>query len=69
MRKKLLTFYDKIVIAALLGILSFVGCARKSYPEKRENAESHADSTKIIDTDFNTQPIAMYGVRPTRHIE
>ncbi len=76
MKKRFLTLYDKIILAALLGFLSLLGCARKSYPPQRqEQAESKTDSTKNADTlriikdNFDTRPVAMYGVRPTRNIK
>lgn len=69
MKKRFLKLYDKIIIAALLGVLSFVGCARKTYSEKqREKSESLTDSLKTNDNNFDNRIIAMYGVRPTRDI-
>lgn len=76
MRKGLLTFYDKIILAALVGMLGLIGCCRKTYPEKKQQqAESKTDSLKnsdairIIKDKFDNRVIAMYGVRPTENIK
>ncbi|MDO5523961.1 MAG: hypothetical protein Q4G48_07955 [Bacteroidia bacterium] len=77
MRKRLLALYDKIVIAAILGLLAFFGCARKNYPEKEREQEElrkkTEDSIRSLDSTilippgkFDNNPIAMYGVRPTQ---
>lgn len=76
MRKKFLTFYDKIIIAALTGTVAFAGCCRKTYPEKKkEQAASAVDSLKntdtlrIINDKFDNRVIVMYGVRPAGDAE
>ncbi len=72
MKKHILHLYDKVIIAVLVGILGFISCCRKTYPEKKqEQAESKIDSLKNSDTiriikdKFDNRVIAMYGVRPT----
>ncbi len=76
MKKRFLHFYDKVIIAALIGALGLISCCRKTYPEKKqEQAESKLDSLKNADTiriirdRFDNNPIAMYGVRPTENIK
>lgn len=76
MKKRFLHFYDKIIIAFILGILALFGCARKTYSEKRQEKSEvkkdtiqSADSLKIIKDGFDNRVIAMYGVRPTRNID
>lgn len=76
MKQHFLRFYDKLIIAALMGVLALFGCSRKTYPDKsREQAESKTDSLKKSDTihtvkdRFDNRVIAMYGVRPTKEIE
>ncbi len=76
MKKRLLHFYDKIIIAALVGVLGLISCARKNYPEKQqEQSETKLDSLKMSDTlriirdKFEDRVIAMYGVRPTEDVK
>lgn len=76
MRKRILNFYDKIIVAALVGVLGLISCSRKTYPEKeQEQAESKIDSLKNSDTiriikdKFDNRVIAMYGVRPTENVK
>lgn len=76
MKREFLKFYDKVIIAALVGLLGFINCCRKTYPEKKqEQAESKMDSLKNSDTiriikdKFDNRIIAMYGVRPTENVK
>lgn len=76
MKKHILHLYDKVIIAALVGLLGFINCCRKTYPEKKqEQAESKIDSLKNSDTiriikdKFDNRVIAMYGVRPTENVK
>lgn len=68
MKKRFLRFYDKVIIATLLGVLALFGCTRKTYPEKQKS-ETSTDSLKNIKNELDNPVIAMYGVRPTRNIE
>ncbi len=76
MRKRLLTFYDKIILASLVGVLGLFGCCRKTYPEKKKQpVESKVDTIQQVDTfkiikeKFDNRAIAMYGVRPTENVD
>ena len=76
MKKRFLHFYDKLIVAALVGALGIISCCRKTYPEKKiEQAESKMDSLKNSDTiriikdKFDNRVIAMYGVRPTENVK
>lgn len=76
MKKRFLHFYDKAIIAALVGILGFISCCRKTYPEKQQQqSETNIDSLKQSDTiriirdKFDNRVIALYGVRPTENVK
>lgn len=75
MRKKLFTLYDKMIIAALVGIVGLMSCGRKNYPEKQtEQMETDYEQDPLKSTDTLQLPkerfdrvIAMYGVPPARN--
>lgn len=76
MKKRFLHFYDKVIIAALVGVLGLISCCRKTYPEKKQQqSETTVDSLKQSDTiriirdKFDNRVIAMYGVRPTKDVK
>lgn len=76
MKKRILYFYDKMVITIILGILAFLGCSRKNYPEKpidasEKTVQDKNDTIGPCDTVMmpkkpHDRVIALYGVRPTR---
>lgn len=77
MKKQFLHFYDKMIIAIILGILALFGCAKKTYPEKNTTEEQtelkqdslneeRSDTLRIIKDRFKDRVIAMYGVRPSK---
>lgn len=73
MKRRILRFYDKMIIAAILAILGFFGCCRKTYPEKKatEKTVQAKDSLQGLDTTdiknkFDRRVIALYGVRPAQ---
>ena len=65
-----------MIIASILAILGFIGCCRKTYPEKKatEKTVQAKDSLRLNDTinaknKFDRRVIALYGVRPTGKTE
>lgn len=79
MKRRLLLYYDKLIIATILAILSLFGCSRKNYIQKEtkqaESIKGEEDSSHFSDTirvprkQFDDKVIAMYGVQPTRDVE
>lgn len=72
MRKRIFSFYDKLIVATLIGLLGLMGCSRKTYTEKQNRQQKSSldsiqktDSLKKNKIIFDDRPIAMYGVRPT----
>ncbi len=76
MKKRILIYYDKFIIAAIMSVLALTGCARKNYiPKNKKQAEINKEAKDSLDTirfprnRFDDEVIAMYGVPPVRNIE
>ena len=70
MKRRILKFYDKMIIATLLSIFALIGCCRKIYSEKKANKTEQATDTIRINKKIpDREVIAMYGVRPTQEVK
>lgn len=76
MKRKILKYYDKFIIAAIMSVLALTGCARKNYiPKNQKQSEfdkktkDSQDTIRFPRNRFDDEVIAMYGVPPVRDIE
>lgn len=76
MKRRVLIYYDKFIIAAIMSVLALTGCARKNYiPKNQKRAEfkretkDPQDTIRVPRNRFDDEVIVMYGVPPVRDIE
>ena len=72
MKKGILKFYDKLIVAGLMGLFALVGCctkktaADKTATDKKETVNNPTDSVPKVKKIKPGEVIAMYGVRPDK---
>ncbi len=67
MKKSILKFYDKLIVAGLMGLFALVGCCtKKNVSDKKETVKVNTDSISKPKKKLPEEIIAMYGVRPDR---
>jgi len=72
MKKGILKFHDRIIIATLMGLCVLSGCctkkisSEKTQADKKETVKNQADSIPAPKKIMPGEVIAMYGVRPNQ---
>jgi len=72
MKKGILKFHDKIIIAVLMGLSVLSGCCtkkiscEKTQADKKETVKNQTDSIPAPKKIMPGEVIAMYGVRPNQ---